>query len=217
MRVWKRAAMVLVGGLVLVTGCAGSPGRSGSSQTGSPVRINPGPTSALHGLTLGTPLPKPDITLTDTSGKSFNLVKGTAGKLTLLYFGYTHCPDVCPTTMADLGLAVKTLTPAQQAATDVVFVTSDPWRDTPPVLRSWLNSFDTAFIGLTGNYTTIQTAAKSLGIYLEKPTATTGNYDVTHGAEVLAFGTDAKAKVVYTSGVSSKEFAADLPKLLAGQ
>jgi protein SCO1 len=214
MRRGRRFVAMLVGGVLLAAGCAGSPS---SSSQGPPVQINPGPTSDLHGATLGTALAKPDITLTDTSGKPFNLVKGTAGKLTLLYFGYTHCPDVCPATMADLGLAVKMLTRAQQSAIDVVFVTSDPWRDTPPVLRSWLNSFDPAFIGLTGSYTTIQNAARALGIDLEKPTATTGDYDVTHGAEVLAFAKNAKAKTVYTAGVSAKDYAADLPKLLAGQ
>ena len=143
-----------------------------------------------------------------------NLKKATDGKLTLVYFGYTHCPDVCPTTMADLAAALRRLPPAQRSRIAVVFVTTDPWRDTPKVIKSWLAAFDPSFIGLTGDYAKIQTAAKSLGIPLERPKSTTGDYDVTHGAEVLPFGTDQLAHLVYTAGVSSQGWAADLPKLL---
>lgn len=190
-------------------------GACGSPEESPPVRVS-GPTPELHGTRITTPLREPDLTLTGTSGRPLNLTKTTKGKLTLLYFGYTHCPDVCPTTMADLAAALRRLTPAQRARIAVVFVTTDPWRDTPKVIKSWLASFNPSFIGLTGEYAKIQAAAKQLGIPLEKPSSTTGDYEVTHGAEVLPFGTDHLAHVIYTAGVSADGWAADLPKLLAG-
>ncbi|MEV5706155.1 SCO family protein [Actinoallomurus sp. NPDC052274] len=179
-----------------------------------PVKIS-APASDLHGTRIGTPLREPDLTLTGTSGRPVNLIKATQGRLALVYFGYTHCPDVCPTTMADLAGALRLLTPAQRNRIAVVFITSDPWRDTTKVIKAWLASFDPSFIGLTGDYTKIQAAAKSLGIALERPSSTSGDYEVTHGAQVLPFGGDHQAHVIYTAGVSAKEFAADLPKLLA--
>lgn len=187
----------------------------GGTSSAAPVKIVQ-PTSDLHGTTLDTPFHEPDLTLTDDTGRPVNLEAATQGKLALVYFGYTHCPDVCPTTMADLALAVRKLTPAQQAKVAVVFVSSDPWRDTPPVIKSWLASFNPSFIGLTGDFVPIQKAARSLGILLEKPSSTSGDYEVTHGAEVVVIGTDHLAHVIYTAGVSADQYAADLPKLLAG-
>ncbi|WP_433190380.1 SCO family protein [Actinoallomurus sp. CA-150999] len=186
---------------------------TGTGTDRPPVKIS-APTSDLHGTRIGTPLREPDLTLTGTTGRPVNLIKATQGKLTLVYFGYTHCPDVCPTTMADLAGALRLLTPEQRARIAVVFITTDPWRDTPKVIKAWLASFNPSFIGLTGDYTKIQTAAKSLGIALERPSSMSGEYEVTHGAQVLPFGGDHRAHVIYTAGVSAKEFAADLPKLL---
>ena len=185
----------------------------GGETDSSPVRIS-APTSDLHGTTVSTPFREPDLTLTGTLGRPVNLRRATKGKLTLVYFGYTHCPDVCPTTMADLAGALRMLPPAQRARIAVVFITTDPWRDTSKVIRSWLASFDSSFIGLTGDYAKIQAAAKPLGIALERPSSQTGDYEVVHGAEVLPFGADHLAHVVYTAGVSSRDYAADLPKLL---
>lgn len=188
-------------------------GACGSQADSPPVKIS-APTSDLSGTRITTPLREPDLTLTGTSGRPVNLKKATDGKLTLVYFGYTHCPDVCPTTMADLAAALRKLSPDQRARIAVVFVTTDPWRDTPTVIKSWLASFNPSFIGLTGDYAKIQAAAKPLGIALERPSSTTGDYEVTHGAEVLPFGTDHRAHVIYTAGVTADQWAADLPKLL---
>lgn len=191
---------------VTLAGCGGH-------ADSPPVKVD-GPTPSLHGTRLDRPLHEPDLTLTGTSGRPVNLERATHGKLTLVYFGYTHCPDVCPTTMADLAAALRRLPTAQRSRIAVVFVTTDPWRDTPKVIKSWLAAFNPSFIGLTGDYARIQAAAESLGIPLDRPKSTTGDYEVTHGAEVLPFGTDHLAHLIYTSGVSSQGWAADLPKLL---
>jgi protein SCO1/2 len=209
-----RTSRLIAASLVLAAAATGCAGASSSAQSSPPVRIS-APASDLHAATLGTPFHEPDLTLTGVSGTPVNLLRATKGKLTLVYFGYTHCPDVCPTTMADLAGALRLLTPAQRARIAVVFITTDPWRDTPKVIRSWLASFNPSFIGLTGDYSKIQAAAKSVGVPLEEPKRTSADYEVGHGAEVLPFGTDHLAHVLWTAGVSSQDYASDLTKLLA--
>jgi protein SCO1 len=199
------ASLLLLGALA---GCAGSTG-AGTA----PVRLL-GPSPEFHGIWLEQPLPEPNVTLTDTSGKPFNLRQATAGRLTLVYFGYTHCPDVCPTTMADLASALRDLAKTDRDKISVVFITTDPDRDTPKVIKSWLASFDTSFVGLTGDYSTIQSAAKSVGIALEQPTSKTGDYEVTHGAEVIAFDGSHQGRLIFSSGTSSADYTTDLHKLL---
>jgi protein SCO1/2 len=207
-------AGLMAGGLLAVAGC--SAGSTPASNSGAAVVDVQTAASLFAGVQLGKPLAKPDLTLTDTGGRPYNLAAGTAGRLTLVYFGYTHCPDVCPTTMATLAAALRQLPAAQRERVDVVFVTTDPSRDTPAVERAWLNQFDPSFIGLTGPFAPIQQAAAEVGITIEPPVALPGGgYTVTHGAEVLAFNTDGKAHVVYTAGVTVAQFDHDIPLLLA--
>lgn len=197
---------------VLSTACASPSQEVAQSSQGSTQQ------SKYKGTELGIPTPIPPVTLTDFNGKPYDLKANAAGKLTLVYFGYTHCPDVCPTTMATLAATMRSLTPAQAAQIDVVFISSDPTRDTPAVLHTWLGQYDPAFIGLTGSFTKIQKAAGSLGIDIEPPVKLAdGTYSVTHGAEVIAFDAKGKAYLVYTAGTSVPQFQHDIPLLLAGR
>src|ERR1700754_1423726 len=100
----------------------------------------------------------PDTRLTGMDGRSYDLRKRTAGSVSMLFFGFTHCPDVCPTTMADVAGAMRLLTPAERTKVKVVFISADPARDTPKALKSYLGNFDTSFIGLTGPLKTIHKA-----------------------------------------------------------
>jgi len=206
--------------LLTAAGCASSStGPSTSAVSGPPVIIDgSSQSSPFNGILLGKPFAKPAFTLTDSEGQPYDFTQQTNGKLTLVYFGYTHCPDVCPTTMADLAAALRALPAAESAKISVVFVSTDPTRDTPAVLHTWLAQFDPAFIGLTGSFATIQQAGKALGIPIFPPTkGADGTYTVTHGAEVLAFNTDNEAHVVYTAGTTVGQYDHDLPLLLAGE
>lgn len=160
----------------------------------------------------------PDLVLPDTSGQPFDLRQRTAGKTTLLFFGYTSCPDVCPTTMGDIAVAMQKLPADEQAKINVVFVSTDPQVDTPKVLRTWLDSFDKNFIGLTGDLQKVKAAALSLGILVEDPVVNKdGTVTSSHGAQVLAFQpSDNKAHLVYLSNTSQDVFAHDLPLLAKG-
>jgi protein SCO1/2 len=203
-------AFALVGAALAGCGSSGSAGGSGFAVD------SPSNASGLRGDELGTPVAKPDLRLTDDSGNPYGLRASTAGRLTLLYFGYTHCPDVCPTTMADLGAALRQVSPAVKAKTTVVFVTSDPARDTPSVEKAWLANFDPTFVGLTGDLATIDAAAKAVGVPLEPPVRQSGTYTVQHGAQVLAFEPDGKARYVYLAGTPIADYVHDLPLLADG-
>jgi protein SCO1/2 len=207
------AALTAVAALALgLAGC----GTSSGDSANAPVAVVSG--SQKPGTVLDTPFPKPDLILTDTDGKKYDLLKETKGKPTLIYFGYTHCPDVCPTTMSDIAIARSKLSASQRAALKVVFITTDPARDTPKRLREWLDSQDKSFIGLTGDFTTIQAGARSVGVDVEKPVKEKdGSITSTHGAQVLAYSPkDDKAHVLYMSGTTSDQFLADLPTIIKG-
>ncbi|MFG1805314.1 SCO family protein [Streptomyces sp. NPDC049040] len=206
---------------LLLTGCGGSSGSDAGSDAaqGSNSLAEVKGVSTQPGTLLDTPFAKPQLHLTDNHGKPFDLVKQTAGHPTLLFFGYTHCPDVCPTTMSDLALAKAKLPQADQDKLRVVFVSSDPERDTPARLTEWLGAMDKSFIGLTGDFTAIQAAARSVGVGIDAPVKEKdGSVTVTHGAEVLAFWPkDDKGHVLYMSGTTAEQFAHDLPKIIRSE
>lgn len=201
---------------LLLSGC-GASGGSDSSDAAAVAAVSGGSQGA--GTVLDTPFTKPDLVLTDNHGKPFDLVKQTAGRPTLLFFGYTHCPDVCPTTMGDLALAKSELPRADQDKLRVVFVSTDPERDTPARLTEWLKALDPSFIGLTGEFSTIEAAARSVGVGISAPVKEKdGSVTVTHGAEVLAFWPkDDKAHVLYMSGTTAEQYAHDLPKIIRSE
>jgi len=159
--------------------------------------------------------PKPGFTLTDTEDQPYNLRAETAGDVTLLYFGYTHCPDVCPTVMANLAIGLSKVSPAVRSHIKVVFVTTDPARDSPPVIGRWLAAFNPTFVGLTGTSQQIIAAETSVGM---APATVVplggGNYSVEHAAYILAFTTDDLAHAVYPDGYTAATWEHDLPRLV---
>jgi protein SCO1/2 len=135
----------------------------------------------------------------------------------LLYFGYTNCPDICPTTMADLGQALHRLPPQVQAHTQVVFVTSDPARDSPAVLKQWLANFDTGlalpFVGLTATTGQIDALARSVGVPLSPAVVgSDGTVSVEHGTQTLAF-LDGRAPLTWLYGTQVADYAHDIGRL----
>jgi protein SCO1/2 len=199
-----------------LTACGGSSGNQPVASVSVPADA---PTASSGTVTLNPPFAKPNLVLTDNHGQTYNLIKETAGKPLLLYFGYTHCPDVCPTTMADIANAARTLPKAAQQQLQVVFVTTDPTRDTPQRLNQWLGAIDPGFVGLTGDFSQIQVAAKSVGVGISAPVKQKdGTYSITHSAEVLVFAPeDNKAHMLYTSGVPASQYAKDLSKIVKGE
>jgi protein SCO1/2 len=198
------------------TGCGKAPGsqRAGADSTAAGAGAGGG----LFGQELPQPTPKPDFTLTDFNGRRYQFAPETAGKLTLLFFGYTHCPDVCPVHMANLAAVLARMPRAQADRVQVVFVTTDPVRDTPARLREWLATFDPTFIGLTGTREELLHAQQVAGVApsVAQPAAGDTGYAVGHAAQVLAYTPDGMLRAQYPFGTRQREWAHDLPILLGG-
>jgi cytochrome oxidase Cu insertion factor (SCO1/SenC/PrrC family)/copper(I)-binding protein len=160
-------------------------------------------------------LPKPEFTFTDTHGNPYDFQKETHGKIALLYFGYTYCPDTCPLMMATLGAALKEVDPAVRDQVRMVFVTVDPDRDTPERLRSWLGSFDTTFVGLRGSMAVVDSLEGVYGFPPTKKESVGDGYVVSHPALVYTFTPDDKGRVMYGADTRKATWVHDL-KLIAG-
>lgn len=172
--------------------------------------------SLNEGFAFEPGVPKPDIVLTATDGRPFRLREDTEGKVVLLYFGYTHCPDVCPVTMANLAAALGALSPEINREVRVVFVTTDPRRDTPPVLRAWLDHFDPRFVGLRGGSAQIAAVLQilHLGEPIVVPGANDTTYAVEHAAMVLGFTRDDLAHVGYPFGIRQEDWVQNIQALV---
>ena len=140
------------------------------------------------------------------------------GTVTLLFFGYTHCPDVCPVHLGNIAAVLGTLTPDVSGRVRVVFVSTDPERDTADRIRSWLDGFDRRFIGLRGSLDEVNAIQQRIGLAAAVvPDTSDGDYTVGHGAQVIAYTADDSAHVVYGFGTRQADWAADLPRLVGGE
>ena len=136
------------------------------------------------------------------------------GKLVVLFFGYTHCPDVCPTTLADLAGVMKKLGP-DAARVQVLFVTLDPERDTPEVLAQYVPAFNAGFLGLSGDAAATQRAAKEFRIFYEKrPGSAPGAYTVDHSAQLYVLDGQGRMRLFVKEDRIAQDLAEDLRVLL---
>jgi len=168
------------------------------------------PEATYRGGVVTPPIPKPRFTLRDTSGNPFDFWTETKGYVTLLFFGYTGCPDVCPTHMVFLASALRTLPSDVRKQVKVVFVTTDPSRDNPESLRKWLNNFDKQFIGLSGDENAIRAAQSAANLPIGDNVS---SYE--HSAFILAYTKDNLAHIIYPSGITQSDWLHDLPQLVA--
>ena len=157
------------------------------------------------------------VTLTDTAGAPYGLATPTT-PLTLVFFGYTNCPDEGPAMMSQVGSAFSRLSAAQIAKVTMVFVTTDPARDSGPVERRWLDRYDPRFVGLTGPIDQIIKLSSSIKLYVKGATRLpSGGYDVpTHATNLVALNAQHVAVAEWSLGTTSKQFASDIQALLNG-
>jgi protein SCO1/2 len=159
------------------------------------------------------PYDMPDITLTATNEAPFNLINDTPYPVTLFFFGYTHCPDVCLLVMSDLTAALLQLPGDVREQSQLVYVTTDPARDTPEVLRTYLDRYSEDIVGLTGSLDDISVAAEAMGVAIEgRRRLSSGGYEVGHGAQVIGFLGD-RAPVIWTQGTPVSDLVADITQL----
>lgn len=158
-------------------------------------------------------LPDLEFNLTDDTGKLVD-ASHFAGKINLLYFGYTHCPDVCPLTLTHLHVVLQRLG-AQADRVHVLFISVDPARDTPALLHQYVNAFDPRVTGLTGTPAQIAAIAKRSRAAFNRDSAKPdGSYDVSHSSGIYVFDPSGHARLLATSADSIDEIVHDLHILL---
>jgi protein SCO1/2 len=173
-----------------------------------------GPYRFRSGTLLEPAEPAPAVALTDTQGAPFRLSE-QQGALTLIFFGFTNCPDVCPTTLADLAAARKQLG-GDAEKVRVVLITVDPERDTPDRLKRYVQSFDPSFIALTGPQADLAEVYRSYGVSVTKrelPDSALG-YTVDHGASVYVVDQSGNWRALISNGSTVADIVADLRYLL---
>ena len=225
----RRTAAWLIAAVLTASGCAGT------DEPATP----PAAKDTYHGVELKPVPPRPSFVLTDTGGKRFDFAAETKGRPTLVFWGYTNCPDECPTAMADISAALRKVEPDVRGKVRVVFVTTDAARDTAPVVRRFLDQWSTEYVGLIGTQDELDAAARASGVapgavgpspstlpgkpneHAHKPgTAPHSHfgplgYSVAHSAVIYAYDASDRLPVVYPGGVTPSDIAADLP-VLAG-
>ncbi|MFM9433329.1 protein SCO1 [Janthinobacterium sp. CG_23.3] len=155
-----------------------------------------------------------DFALTDHTGKARTLAD-FKGKLVVVFFGYTQCPDVCPATMAEMAAVMKDLGP-QAEQVQVAFVTVDPERDTQALLAEYVPAFDTRFLGLYGDAAATAKVAKEFKVFYAKvPGKTPGSYTVDHTAGSYVFDRNGKLRLFVRHGQGAAPIVHDLKQLLS--
>ncbi|WP_258170408.1 SCO family protein [Burkholderia multivorans] len=191
------AVLTLSGALVL-TGCDQQPARSFQN-----LDITGNSQFAGH------------FSLPDTNGQTRTL-DDYRGKVVVMVFGYTHCPDVCPTTLAELSQALQQLGPAKAQRIQVLFVTLDPARDTPSIVAQYASAFDPSFRALrpTDNAQLEKMAADFRLVYEKVPGTNGDNYTLNHTAASFVFDTNGKLRLFVRDAQGAKPWVHDLGELL---
>jgi protein SCO1/2 len=172
-----------------------------------PVTVKP-----LHAIDISWQHARPDFHLSDVSGRARSLAD-FRGKVVLVFFGYTHCPEVCPTTMADLAQVMRKLGPDAKKV-QVIFITLDPARDTPQLLAKFVPYFDPTFIGLYGDEKATAQAAQSFGVSYRKHIEKDGSYTIDHTDSTYLVGPGGKPLWMSRYGERTDYLVADIRQLL---
>lgn len=231
-----RPVLAAAGLALALAACAPAAGPSDADGTGTDAgfTVLGEQPEQLHGTDIGDVVPRPPLVLDTIDGDRFDLQDRPGDELTLLFFGYSRCPDVCPTALADLAAARRQLPDQQAARLQVAFVTEDPEHDTRTVLRPWLDRFDPSILGLVGGNPATEGALDALAaprteVLPAAPARDAGHLHdagadphshtngagdtVEHTGSVYAFTGD--RVVVYTGGTTPDQYAEDFRQLLA--
>ncbi|KAA1429034.1 SCO family protein [Nocardioides antri] len=173
--------------------------------------------ATFTGARLDQPYAAPTVELTDTEGEPYSLAEHTDKPMTLVFFGYTHCPDLCPMVMNNVAAGLNRLDEDDREQVDMVFVTTDPARDDEAALRGYLDQYGEGYVGLTGDLDDIVAAGDPLHLYVnDGKRLPSGGYDLGgHSTYVLGIDENDEAVVVWNQETSAVEFATDIHILLS--
>lgn len=210
--------MVCLVGMIATLSACSSPSPSPQSISDAAIgRTAPRETATptFRGMVPARAYALPAATFTDTAGTTYRLPASLTSPVTLVFFGYTHCPNVCGTVLADLAQALRRLDEADRAQVRVLFLTTDPARDTPRAIRAYLDRFDASFVGLTGSPEELGRVATAVGVPLEGTKRLPGGgYEVGHGAQIVGFDARHRGRVVWLEGTPIGDLRADLKTLV---
>ncbi|HBP30708.1 MAG TPA: SCO family protein [Advenella kashmirensis] len=154
-----------------------------------------------------------DIELVDQNGTAIQLQQAYRGKVMVIFFGFTQCPDVCPTTMAELAQVREKLEPEQREQVQVIMISVDPQRDTPAVMKQYVSAFDPSFVGLTGSDEQIAKVASSFKAYYKKVDSGQ-SYTMEHSSGLYVLDTEGESRLLIKPNTAPEAIAADIQKLL---
>jgi protein SCO1 len=178
----------------------------------------PAPDGAFNGSQPSTAYAVPGTQLRDADGAAYSLVEQTTKPVTLVFFGFTNCPDICNLVMANIASGLLRLDEDDRDDVDVVFVTTDPARDDGPTLRRYLDAFNDRFIGLTGPLDDIVDIGEAFHVFMKRePKLPTGGYNVSHTTHYFAVDGNDQVPVLWSADTTPAQLAADLHKLLHPQ
>jgi protein SCO1 len=196
--------------LSALAGCSDKPGADGGQMILVPAK------SAFKNADVTGLGYAHDFALTDQDGKPRTLAD-FRGKAVVIFFGYTHCPDVCPTTMSEMAAVMKELGPDADRV-QVLFVTLDPERDTPAILKQYVPAFDPRFIALSGDQEATAKVAREFRVFYQKvPGKEAGSYTLDHTAASYVFDPQGRVRLFVRHGQGPEPIAHDLKMLLAGK
>ncbi|GGD18988.1 SCO family protein [Nocardioides daphniae] len=199
----RRLALGLAAGVLATGALACSPATQEPSEAG------------IYGAELDQPYEAAAIPLTTTSGEERALAD-VDNDLTLVFFGYTHCPDICGVVMSTIASALTQVDEELRDRVDMVFVTTDPARDDAEVLRGYLDRYNPEFEGLTGSLDAIVETGRSVSVAVEEgEKLPSGGYEVVHSDHVVGLDEDGLGQIVWTKDVSAKQMASDIESLLS--
>ena len=185
-----------------------------SDSAGNAVSANA--TASAAGFTgsdiTGTGFGK-DIELVDQNGTAIQLQQAYRGKVMVIFFGFTQCPDVCPTTMAELAQVREKLNPEQRDQVQIIMISVDPQRDTPAVMKQYVSAFDPSFVGLTGSDEQIAKVAASFKAYYKKVDSGQ-SYTMEHSSGLYVLDTEGESRLLIKPNTAPEAIAADIQKLL---
>ena len=169
--------------------------------------------ASVRGIALDPPRDAPALRLAGAAGDTFDLAE-QRGRAVLLFFGYTRCPDVCPTTLADWS-RVRQALGDDAARVRFVFVSVDPARDTPELAQRYAHGFDSTFVGLVADSTLMARLTTDFQVAAyESPGEHEGHVMVSHGSQVFLFDPEGRLRVLHTAGSTAEDLAADVERVL---
>lgn len=170
-------------------------------------------TTPLHGLAIDDPTAAPPLSLADANGKTFDL-SAERGRAVLVYFGYTHCPDICPATLSDWARAKRALGDKADRIR-FVFVSVDPERDTPQVSYNYAHQFDALFIGLTATDASLEKIKRDWNIAaFREETGGPKGYGVAHPGQTFVVDASGKLRMIFPPTTKPEDIASDLRRLM---